>query len=110
MHPKTAEPPKRHAMTLLKGLISSEEPARRVISDDRALKVVAISFETAGSSAAITSRSNEQHAYVQEGQFRIEFGTHSCNYGPGENFAVPAGAAAECHCLTPGTLINSYTP
>ncbi|GGB46619.1 cupin [Roseibium aquae] len=83
---------------------------RQVLSDSPNLMVVAFRFQEAGAEGKLHHHPHVQSTYVESGQFRFTIDGSEFEVGPGDSFIIPSGARHGCVCLTPGTLIDTFTP
>lgn len=83
---------------------------RQVLSDSPELMVVAFRFEAEGAEGKLHSHPHVQSTYVESGSFHFTIDGTDFKVGPGDSFVIPANARHGCLCLTPGTLIDTFTP
>lgn len=72
--------------------------------------VVAFRFGETGAEGALHNHVHVQSTYVESGSFRFTVGDEEFEVGPGDSFIIPSNAVHGCVCLTPGTLIDCFTP
>jgi quercetin dioxygenase-like cupin family protein len=68
------------------------------------LKVTRLAYRQ-GDDAAPHAHSEEQIGYVVSGRFRLTLDAGAREYGPGEAYVVPAGAAHAFEVIEPGDVI-----
>lgn len=83
---------------------------RQVLAEAPELMVVAFRFNEEGASGAPHNHPHVQSTYVASGRFRFTIEDTTFEVGPGDSFIIPSGAVHGCVCLTPGQLIDTFTP
>lgn len=89
---------------------SGENVTRQVLADHPDLMVVAFSFEAEGAEGALHNHPHVQSTFVESGRFRFTMDGESFEVGPGDSFVIPSNALHGCVCLTPGRLVDCFTP
>ncbi|MFN3613495.1 MAG: cupin domain-containing protein [Rubrimonas sp.] len=82
---------------------------RRVLARDPALMVVAFAFGRDGVGQP-HSHPHVQSTYVVSGRFAFTVAGQKREIGPGDSLIVPSGAVHGCKALSPGLLIDTFTP
>jgi quercetin dioxygenase-like cupin family protein len=82
---------------------------RRVLAHDPALMVVAFEFGPEGVGQP-HSHPHVQSTYVVAGRFAFTVAGETREIGPGDSLIVPSGAVHGCKALSPGLLIDTFTP
>lgn len=82
---------------------------RQVLSQNAELMVVLFAFEK-GAQGKLHNHPHIQSTYVEAGTFRFTIDGDSFEVGPGDSFIIPSGAEHGCVCLSPGRLIDTFTP
>jgi quercetin dioxygenase-like cupin family protein len=83
---------------------------RQVLSETQELMVVAFRFQEQGAEGKLHSHPHIQSTYVESGVFRFSIEGKEFEVSAGDSFVIPSGATHGCVCLTPGTLIDTFTP
>lgn len=83
---------------------------RQVLADAPELMVVAFGFDHEGAAGSPHHHPHVQSTFVASGRFRFTIEDKSFEVGPGDSFIIPSGAVHGCVCLTPGQLIDTFTP
>ena len=89
---------------------SGENVTRQVLADSAELMVVRFTFQVTGATGALHHHPHVQSTFVQSGRFRFSIDGRSFEVGPGDAFVIPSNAVHGCVCLTPGVLIDGFTP
>ena len=103
MTPKVFAQPSDGKVTQLDG------STRRVILDLPELMLVEFIF-VAGGIGALHSHPHLQTSYVAEGTFEVTIDGVTETIGAGGAYIVPTGLVHGVKALTPGKLIDSFTP
>jgi quercetin dioxygenase-like cupin family protein len=82
---------------------------RRVILTTDALMQVEFAFE-AGAVGALHAHPHVQASYVAEGTFEVTIDGRTETLGQGGSYIVPSGLVHGVKALTPGRLIDCFTP
>lgn len=82
---------------------------RQVLSDSPELMVVSFAFD-GGAEGKPHSHGHVQSTYVEAGRFRFSIDGDAFDVGPGDSFVIPSHAVHGCVCLSPGRLIDTFTP
>lgn len=83
---------------------------RQVLADHPDLMVVAFNFEAEGAEGASHNHVHVQSTFVESGRFRFTVDGEQTEVGPGDSFVIPSNAIHGCMCLTPGRLVDCFTP
>ncbi|MBR2655693.1 cupin domain-containing protein [Yoonia sp.] len=89
---------------------TGEGVTRQVLADAPELMVVAFRFDRTGASGALHHHLHVQSTYVATGRFRFTIDDDTFEVGAGDSFIIPSGAVHGCVCLSPGQLIDTFTP
>ncbi len=89
---------------------TGEGVTRQVLADAPELMVVAFRFDRTGASGAQHHHLHVQSTYVATGRFRFTIDDDTFEVGAGDSFIIPSGAVHGCVCLSPGQLIDTFTP
>ncbi len=89
---------------------TGEGVTRQVLADAPELMVVAFRFDRTGASGALHHHTHVQSTYVATGRFRFTIDDDTFEVGTGDSFIIPSGAVHGCVCLSPGQLIDTFTP
>lgn len=82
---------------------------RAVLSHRPELMLVAFRFEE-GAIGALHSHPHTQVSYVAEGSFDVTVDGETTRLGPGSSFIVAPNLVHGVVALTPGLLIDTFTP
>ncbi|HUG62229.1 MAG TPA: cupin domain-containing protein [Methylomirabilota bacterium] len=82
---------------------------RRVILTTDELMQVEFAFDE-GAVGALHSHPHVQASYVAEGTFEVTIDGRTETIGPGGSYIVPSGLVHGVKALTPGRLIDTFTP
>lgn len=88
---------------------SAQGGTRQALADSPDLMIVAFAFE-AGTMRARYRHPHVQSTFVESWRFRFEVGADTGEVGPGDGFVIPSGVEHGCTCLSPGRLIDGFTP
>ncbi|WP_415405213.1 cupin domain-containing protein [Tateyamaria sp. SN3-11] len=91
-------------------VVTGENVTRQVLSDHPDLMVVAFRFGSEGAIGALHHHPHVQSTYVESGRFRFTVGDTEQEVGPGDSFVIPSDVVHGCVCLSPGTLVDCFTP
>ncbi len=82
---------------------------RRVLVSRPELMQVEFGFD-AGAVGALHSHPHVQASYVAEGSFEVTVGDETRTIGQGGSFIVPPNVTHGVKALTPGRLVDCFTP
>ncbi|SNR28279.1 cupin domain-containing protein [Puniceibacterium sediminis] len=82
---------------------------RQVLSENETLMVVAFRFKE-GAQGKLHNHPHVQSTYVESGRFTFTVDGKRFDVGPGDSFVIPSQARHGCTSITPGTLIDTFTP
>ena len=89
---------------------TGEGVTRQVLADAPDLMVVAFRFDQAGATGALHRHRHVQATYVASGRFRFTIADNTFEVAAGDSFIIPSDALHGVVCLTPGELIDTFTP
>jgi len=89
---------------------TSPDVTRQVLSENAALMVVACRFASEDAEGALHNHPHVQSTYVKSGTFRFTVADRQFEVGPGDSFVIESDTVHGCVCLSPGTLIDCFTP
>ncbi|MCU0907330.1 MAG: cupin domain-containing protein [Rhodobacteraceae bacterium] len=83
---------------------------RQVLAHTPDLMVVAFRFAHAGAEGRLHQHPHVQSTWVASGRFRFTIGDTDHEISPGDALVIPGNTPHGCLCLSPGTLIDTFTP